>query len=87
MSLIIGTTVSPEGWASLHEVKPKKDKVLQRIAFDELLEVMQETNPQTSMFPALMEHVHKLYGPTFRARMKATIGGPRLRNSIAAMRL
>jgi hypothetical protein len=67
------------------ELEPEKELVLQQVAFDALLEVLQVQNPQLSIFASFTNLTYKLYTPDMQSRMKSGLGGAILRDANRSM--
>ncbi|KAI4664480.1 uncharacterized protein J4E88_010732 [Alternaria novae-zelandiae] len=65
---------------------PEKEKHLQNLAFDELVEVLQIPNPQHSTLSKLQLYVNNIYTPKTYERMKMALG-PAFSKAYKAMQL
>jgi hypothetical protein len=70
-----------------HDLEPEKEFALQQAAFDELLVVLQASNPQPTTLTSFGHMVCKLYTPGMHAKMKVVLGGATLQKGYEAIRL
>jgi len=71
---------------SFENLTSEKEKHLQNLAFDELVEVLQISNPQHSTLSKLQPYVNNIYTPKTYERMKIALG-PAFSKAYEAMQL
>ncbi|KAI4945143.1 hypothetical protein J4E91_008120 [Alternaria rosae] len=72
-------------WDLSKDNRPEREWRLQRTAFDELLELLQESPPQASRSRELESYKCKLYTSETHKRMQAALGSNMLKESYTAM--
>jgi phage I-like protein len=69
---------------AIAQLNPEKEQVIQRLAFDTLLQLLGSEEPSTPKLITLEEYQDKINGPALQARMQNTIGAARFDACIQA---